>query len=239
MPDYQPMPDQYGLNLQAVFDIPALPEDVYAILQDAVPELANYRQLHLFGHGGRQMWEALKISAFADHAEPVDDFSAYHVQRYFEEMPGDVSYRLLFPGGEGMVPLRRMGELAGWHHASPLRIGVNDIWGSWFAYRAVVLADTGFPAHVERGWTSPCVQCTDRPCITACPARAMDRGQLELNACIDERLQDASACQQQCLARLACPVAGAHRYDDDQIHYSYGRSLLTLKAWRTSIKTGA
>ena len=225
-----PLLSRHGLNLQAVFDIAALPAGIGVLLAREVGDLGRYSQLHLFGHGGRQLWQALQASGFAGAPEPVDDFSADTVRRYFEA--SGVAYRLLFPGDEFTLPLQRLGELAGWHFESPFRVGVNRYWGSWFAYRAVALAATDLMPTPPADWGAACPDCAARPCIAACPAGALTTGTLDLDRCIDYRLQSDSTCASQCLARLACPVGAEHRYTKAQIAYHYGRSLETLKAWR-------
>jgi len=187
-------------------------------------------QLHLFGHGGRKLWQALQGSGF-ESPEPVDDFSTAAVRRYFAEgLKAD--FRLLFPDDALTLPLQKLGELAGWHYGSPFRVGVNRRWGSWFAYRAVALAATSLPPTPKADWGAACPACAAKPCIVACPAGALASGVLDLDACVDYRLKAASACAAQCVARLACPVGSEHRYEREQIAYHYGRSLATLKAWR-------
>jgi len=209
-----------------VFDVPALPADIRAVL----PGIPGMGQLHLFGHGGRALWRALKDSGF-ESPEPVDDFSAATVRRYFAEGL-EADYRLLFPDDALTLPLQQLGELAGWHHDSPFRVGVNRRFGSWFAYRAVALAATRLPVTPKAEWGAACPDCAVKPCINACPAGALVSGSLELDRCIDYRLSEGSACADRCVARLACPVGCEHRYDREQVAYHYGRSLITLRAWR-------
>jgi len=221
-----------GLNLHAVFDIESLPEGLLARLCSQHRDLNHYRQLHLFGHAGRRMWEAMQHSDQADTADPVDSFSANLVDRYFSATPGCSDYRMLFPGGERVVPLQQLGELAGWHHPSPFRIGVNRKWGSWFAYRAVVLSNTDLAPTAKMASGSPCEACAARPCLAACPASAVTSSKLLLESCIDYRLQDDSQCRAQCLSRLACPIAVEHRYSEEQINYHYMRSLQTIRQYR-------
>jgi len=231
LPQTRSILGRHGLNLQAVFDLTALPVRIGALLEAEVPDLARFRQLHLFGHGGRGMWQALQASGFATARQPVDDFSADTVRRYFGEELG-ADYRLLFPNEAFTLPLQRLGELAGWHHDSPFRVGVNRQWGSWFAYRAVALAATDLPPTKPAGWGPACADCMAKPCIAACPAGALASGRLELDRCIDYRLQQGSECTLTCLARLTCPVGAGHRYSEAQIGHHYGRSLVSLKAWR-------
>jgi len=219
-----------GLNLQAVFDLADLPVEMLAGIE-AVETTEGYRQLLVFGHGGRSMWQTLSCSKWKIDAHPIDCFSADTVGRFFSEENPSNNYILLFPQQPGVIPLQSLGRLAGWHHASPLRIGVNARWGSWFAYRAVALADTSFAPTTPLPDPSPCANCVDKPCIAACPV-ASDDGDIKLDACMDERLRGGSPCASTCLARLACPVMAEERYTEEQIAYHYGRSLETIRRYR-------
>lgn len=216
-----------GLNLQAVLALDTLPAPLRASLQQVVPGFATrYRQALLLGHGGRRLWEQMARRG-ADPAasrDPVDAYSAACVSEYFATGQAGVAYQCLYPG-PAPLNLPAWGELAGWHHASPLRVGINAVWGTWFAYRALVLAATDLPLSVPLLSASPCVTCADQPCIRHCPAAALVSGTLQLDTCVSWRRQPASACSDRCLARLACPVASAQRYSDAQVRYHYGVSM--------------
>ena len=220
---------EYGLNLQAVFNLAELPSEILTAIE-AVESTAGYQQLLVFGHGGPRMWQALAGSAFKRDEHPIDDFSADTVARFFTEENPANSYTLLYPQKQGVIPLQQLGRLAGWHHASPFRIGVNARWGSWFAYRAVALADTSFAPTAPMPESSPCESCADKPCLSACPVAVGDN--IQLDACLDKRLEDASRCASTCLARLACPVMVKERYSQEQIVYHYARSLETIRRYK-------
>lgn len=212
-----------GLNRQHLFDLAALPEAVRATLGDT----AGFSQLLLVGHGGRRLWECVQASGTGG-SDPIDDYTRQTLAEWFtSELPGS-DYRILYPGEEP-VGLQALGNLAGWHHPAPFRVGIDGEWGSWFAYRAAVLCTTPFSPffRVDRGW--PCATCNERPCVSACPAQALAGTDFDLNACLNWRMAPASTCADTCRARLACPVGTEHRYDAAQIRHSYGRSLDMLR----------
>ncbi|MBL8428984.1 MAG: hypothetical protein JNJ95_03700 [Dechloromonas sp.] len=218
--------NQSGINRQHVFSLDALPMDVLATLGTT----DGYRQLILLGHGGRQLWERVKASNIGgDH--PIDDYCRQTVSRWFSNDLPDRRYRLLYPG-ERPVGLQQLGTLAGWHHPSPFMVGIDGEWGSWFAYRAALLADTDFAPFLPVDRSSPCESCQEKPCIAACPAKALEGGNFSLQKCIGYRRSTGSKCQFTCLARVDCPVGEEHRYDDAQLRHSYGRSLDDLKKYR-------
>lgn len=217
-----------GLNRQHVFALANLPDDLRTGLQPQSDE----QRLILLGHAGRRLWDCVQ-AAGAGGEHPIDDYCRQTIARLFAEHLPSHRYRLLYPGHgpNGPVGLQALGKLAGWHHASPFMVGIDAEWGSWFAYRAVILCTADFPPTpvVER--RNPCLDCRDRPCIAACPAEAAGAS-FRLDRCIDERLRSASPCAYRCLARDACPVGAEHRYAEAQIRHSYARSLPMLRQWR-------
>ena len=220
-----------GLNMQAVLPVDTLPETVRGGLERLGVALGRVRTLVLFGNGGTAFWQAFQ-QVGANGLHPVDAFSQRCVADFMQRRWVDVPYTFLYPGNV-TVPLQTLGQLAGWHHESPMKVGINDSWGLWYAYRALIAVEAEWPASVPVISSSPCESCTDKPCIAACPANALEAQALRLERCIDFRLQANSVCSDQCLARGACPVAPQHRYSSAQVAYHYGHSLPCLREWRS------
>jgi len=143
---------------------------------------------------------------------------------------GGAAVHVHYPG-EAPIGLQQLGALAGWHHPSPMGIGINHRWGPWFAYR-VVLTTGAELAEIRQdcGGGSPCTDCATAPCIKGCPAGAThpEKG-LHLERCAQYRLREHSSCAHKCLARQSCPVGRNARYSDEQINYHYRLSLQTLQ----------
>ena len=219
--------NQAGINRQHVFSLDALPAKVLATLGDT----DGYRQLILLGHGGRALWECVKASGMLSE-HPIDDYCVRAVTRWFADFLPGRHYRILYPG-EQPVGLQQLGKLAGWHQPSPFMVGIDAEWGTWFAYRAAILADTDFLpfSPVER--SNPCLACPGQPCLTACPAGALAGGSFAFELCRSYRLSESSACATTCVAREACPVGAEHRYDKDQLAHSYSRSLAMIRQYPT------
>lgn len=218
--------DHAGLNRQHVFDLEALPATIRTTLAPSEGE----RQLILIGHGGRRLWEQVNAAGLVG-SDPIDDFTRDTIARWFaSSQPGRI-FRLLYPG-EQPIGLQQLGTLAGWHQPSPFMVGIDAQWGSWFAYRAVLLADTDFKPSTVIERHSPCLNCQAKPCIAACPGEALVNGAFSLARCADYRLQHGSTCQATCVARLACPVAAEHRYSEAQMRHSYQISLHMLTHYR-------
>ena len=225
-----PCLDSAGLNLQAVIGADRLTPSLRTNIEAAGVPVGGAWSLILFGNGGPTFWRAFKRHGPAGE-HPVDAFSRQVVSEFMARRFPDLGFRFLYPG-TSVVPLQSLGMLAGWHHESPMKVGINDTWGLWYAYRALVLVDTALPSSPPVSSVSPCVTCTDKPCIAACPSGALDQADMRLERCIDFRLQDDSVCSHQCLARWACPVAPERRYDAEQVEYHYGHSLPHLRQWR-------
>jgi len=218
--------DQAGLNRQQVFDLDSLPYDIRSKLGDT----KNFRQLILLGHGGKRLWECVQAAGLPGE-HPIDDYVIQTVAQVFAEQLPAKNYRIVYPG-DTPVGLQQLGKLAGWHHPSPFMVGIDGEWGSWFAYRAVILADTDFSPFFAVDRSNPCSSCSERPCISACPAGALSNEVFALDKCIAYRQQADSACQFTCLARVACPVGSEHRYSEAQLRHTYGISLRMIKQVR-------
>ncbi|MDP5240258.1 hypothetical protein Q9Q94_12015 [Uliginosibacterium sp. 31-16] len=235
----QPLPgadflNNAGLNRQHVFNLADLPAELLAPLQPA----AHERQLILFGHAGRRLWECVQAEGIRS-AHPIDEYSVRTVERWLAQALPATRARFVFPQSLGSqhIGLQRLGKIAGWHRAAPFMVGIDAVWGSWFAYRAVILTDTDLPASapVDNGY--PCDGCADKPCITACPANALAGGTVNLAACNAGRLAPDSTCALGCTARSACPVGAEHRYDDSQIRHSAAGSLAAIRRYQKTIST--
>lgn len=219
--------DDAGLNLQAVFDLDDLPGEIVASLRSRFDQERRYRQLILIGHGGKNLWSSVKASGI-NSEHPIDDFSVSTIGQWLAtHCPGKV-HEIVYPG-DIPVGLQALGKLSGWHHASPFMVGINEEWGTWYAYRVVVLADTDLalskPVHSEH----PCGRCQDRVCIASCPAGALDGDAFALNKCVAYRKGASSRCKATCVARVSCPVGAVHRYCDEQVRHTYSISMKMIE----------
>lgn len=219
--------DRVGLNLHAVFDVDALPDAMQASLRAGAGPAPRYRQLILIGNAGPRLWASVKAAA-PDSVDPIDAFSIRSVAQWFAAHFGNRPCLRLYPG-EACVDLQALGALAGWHHPTPFKVGIQQGWGTWFAYRVALLADTALAPTAALQPPSPCDSCSDTPCIRACPAGAMAGGEFSLASCIGYRRQPASRCAATCVARLSCPVGAEHRYDEEQIRHGYANSLKMIE----------
>lgn len=227
-----------GLNLQAIFNLFELPREIIEPIEKQLDDISRFRQLILLGHGGKAFWSALKNSPI-NTDNPVDDFSIDIVRQLFATKLSNHCFQIIYPGPP-TVPLQTLGELAGWHNRSPFMVGINAQWGSWFAYRVAILADTQLDCTPTIAAKSPCLTCSDKPCISSCPATAITAEHFDIRRCTDYRSLQSSPCIDKCISRISCPVKEEHRYSEEQINYHYGQSMKMINNFKkTAIKKQA
>jgi len=215
-----------GLNLQAILNIDELPEVLVENLKNVEPELSLYSQIFLVGHGGKKLWESVK-DKIGKTENPIDEYSANSVEKFLKARKDVERFKLIFPSNKP-VGLQQLGIQAGWHYASPFRVGINEEWGSWFAYRAVALMKSNFETRKLES-KSPCIECRDKACISSCPVDALTKGDLALETCMNYRKSEDSSCADRCLSRMSCPIAKEHTYTLEQIQYHYRLSYRSIK----------
>ncbi|MCF6192987.1 MAG: hypothetical protein L3J46_01485, partial [Kangiellaceae bacterium] len=108
-------------------------------------------------------------------------------------------------------------------------VGINSKWGTWFAYRVIILAKANFKINEPSSALSACKSCISKPCLSACPVSELDNDLIDINNCTEYRVNKASNCRNKCLARLACPIKKEHQYSDEQINYHYSLSMKMIE----------
>jgi ferredoxin len=215
-----------GLNLIHIFDRDQLPIELVEALNQASG--LSFTQVILVGHGGRRLWEASRDYRLdSNRTHPIDEFSVEQFKSVMAEHHHDVIYKILYPNHTPPFHhfnLQSFGEIAGWHNSSPFKVGINSLYGTWFAYRLLVVSESQFKITNPFQLDNPCASCKDKPCITHCPVTAVSVEDYDWRKCFDYRKTERSQCGDRCLARLACPVAKEHQYSEEQIQYHYSLS---------------
>ena len=175
------------------------------------------RTVVLLGFTGREHWPAFTASPeYGDGAaHPLDRWS----RRVIEGLARRFGARPLYPfGGPPWWPFQRWAQRAERLHPSPLGVLMHAEFGLWHAYRGALLLPEELPVPPLQSASSPCESCREQPCLAACPAGAYAGGRFSPEACRAHVLSEQGiACRTYgCLARHACPVATAHRYDAPQ-----------------------
>lgn len=229
--------DQAGLNLQSVLSLSSVPTSAIDPLRTLGIPVDSFDQMLLIGHLGGRLWQSVQARITPGNggskktqteSDPIDRFSKDLVTSFLSNYLRPSEFQIIYPGSN-TVNLQALGELAGWHYPSPLKIGINHQWGTWFAYRVVVLCKSEFPISPPLNYHSPCVDCESKACVSSCPPGAVTNKEFNLTACASYRLSEHSDCSNQCLARQACPVGKANQYPPEQINYHYTQSLSVIR----------
>lgn len=222
-----------GLNLHFVFDIQQLPQPIFQQLKKHNRDLNDFKQLILIAHAGNQLWKTLEENDITPLTEqsnnPIDHFTISSINSWFNQHHPAIHKKIIYPSTQP-IALQELGQLAHWHYPSPFLVGINDQYGTWFAYRAAILCDSDFIISEPIKSQSPCNTCQSKVCITQCPAQAISEAAFNMDACLNYRLKENSLCQKTCLARTACPVGKSQQYTDEQIRYHYGVSLKMIRS---------
>ena len=140
--------------------------------------------------------------------DPVDRWS----RRVIGTLACDLAAKALFPfGGPPWHPFHQWAIRTGRSHQSPVRLLVHDEQGLMVSFRGA-LALKGRLALPDPP-PPPCDTCAEKPCLTACPPRALTGAGYDVPACHGylDTAPGQDCLSQGCLARRACPVS--QRYD--------------------------
>ena len=195
-----------GVGLQGVINTPGIPLPQYC---------RGYLQLLVFVHTGSELWRNIKMEG----EDPLDNKSVQLAEDFMRRLD-ETEYKLIYPTDHEAVDLIKIGRRLGWQNDSKLSIGINLKFGTWFAYRFVIAANTTF-SEIVLLETNPCDTCANKSCISACPAVAVASGGFDLGRCSIERLTPHSDCAENCAARLTCPVGS------EAIDMRWSRSVTT------------
>jgi len=259
MPSIENWLKQQGLIVCAL-PCSTLPSALLNSLKSTHPEIDSQDFVLLFANAGAQFWHQLKMSNSATAGNDVaidqiqqqgkqntahlatsmvDDYSIKITQHFIEQFVPNTSATLLYPSSLS-VPLIKLGEAAAWSAPSMMGLGINKTYGLWFAYRALFVVRGNVPQslvlHPQTSAASLCIECKDKPCISACPGKAVsEETSLEdtfsVQKCFDYRSSDNNSCATQCHARRACPIGQEYQYSEEQLAYHMTHSLAGLQRW--------
>lgn len=219
-----------GLDLVSVLALDRLDPPLATAIRAASgyeDDLASLRAVVIGNRGGR-IWQSMTpAQRRADH--PLDEYSESRVREAFRALGPTADSRLVYPGDCGFS-LLALGRACGWGEPSWLGVYIHPAFGTWFAFRAVVVTRLLLREAVLDPASDACLHCETRDCLAACPVDAPGPpGQFGLAACAGYRLEEDSPCARRCLAREACPVGVRDRYPAALVEHVYGRSLDSLR----------
>jgi len=148
--------------------------------------------------------------------DPLDRWSKRVIEALAKEWAGVA----LFPfGGPPHHPFHRWALRSGRCRASPVRLLVHDDAGLMVSFRGAL----ALPGQIAlpRPGPAPCDTCADKPCLSACPPRALTAAGYDLPAC--HGFLDSAAGSDcmggGCLVRGACPQSQRYARLPEQSAY--------------------
>lgn len=155
-------------------------------------------------------WPAFRASPeFRDGtAEPLDRWS----RRVIGQLATDHAGEALFPfGGPPYQPFLRWASRSGRAWDSPVGLLVHDTAGLFISFRGALALPVRLDIPAEHG-NSPCLSCTTRPCVSACPVGALGLQGYDVPACRAYIAGNSGAdCMDSgCAVRRACPVSQSY-----------------------------
>jgi len=198
----------HGLLLRGVLDAARIKQ------APVIDNETDTRQLVLVGNAGSSIWSSFSSSPeYKDAApHPLDRWS----KRIGENIARQLEGRAIFPWeGPPYAPFLAWARKADQVFPSPVSMFVHGEYGLWHAYRFALALPRHYGGNVKTDdGDSPCLQCSDQPCLDTCPVAAFSANNYDVNQCFDYLASDAeSDCRQLgCAARRACPVGRAFIY---------------------------
>lgn len=183
---------------------------------DETPALpSGTASLLLIGPDNRSFWPHFNDCVeYGDGlADPLDRWS----MRVLNGMASELGGHAVFPSdGPPYPPFYDWALASGAFFASPISLLVHPRDGLMVSLRGAIALtrDVATPPPVS----SPCVDCTEKPCRSSCPVGAFESGSYAVAACHNHLDTPAgSDCMERgCAARRACPASKRSGRDSAQ-----------------------
>ncbi|MGK6315937.1 ferredoxin [Neorhizobium sp. DT-125] len=172
----------------------------------------------LLGNVGGSIWPVFtRWQKTYDGPDPLDTWSKQLIRPLAEAL-GATAY---FPSDPPWQPFQRWAMQAEGLKPSPLGILIHPEYGLWHGYRGALAFPFEIDAPVTKA-THPCDHCHGKPCLTACPAGAINLTGFDVPACrtyLASESAEKTCMISGCLARNACPVGEKFRYPPEQLQF--------------------
>jgi epoxyqueuosine reductase len=197
------------------------------------------RTLMVIGNGGGDLWRAFQVYCRAHpgymqrHEHPLDDYTIELIEGSLSPLFAQegVAHRYLYPFRFATQPVSFMHLAQAARLAGPSILGVviHPVFGPWIALRAAVFVDQDLCEPPAAPGFDPCPACSERPCLTACPGRAVNtENGWDIPVCVQHRLRVPGDCVDLCHARYQCVYGREYRYPLDELRYHQRRSFARM-----------
>lgn len=190
--------------------------------------LEGCRSAVVFANGGTTLWDCfvsdLRQSPehLSRHQHPFDDFIHRAIIKADPQPPKSRRWIRCAAEPEAFVDFRLLANEAGLGFQSKVGLLIHPEYGLWVGMRAVVLTTEDILPEKNFIESSPCTSCEYKPCITACPARAIGPSGWNVKVCAEHH-RKSTDCHGRCHSRIACPIGVEHRHGLLQHHYHNAR----------------
>ena len=190
--------------------------EVLGWLDDAAGLDIPGRALVLIGNAGPSMF-----ARFASERDPDRDLMDDWTRDVLSPLADSLGAQVVFPFDVPHPPFLTWARAAGAGFTSPLGMNIHPQFGLWHAYRGAIIFNRPVAVSSTATRASPCEDCTDKPCLQACPVDAFTPGHYDVEACAGHLRDPAGEdCRSGgCRARNACPVARRYVYSPEQIRF--------------------
>lgn len=176
------------------------------------------RTLLLLGPAEPGFWALFTASPeWQDGAvDPMDRWS----RRVIGQLACDLGAKALFPfGGPPHHPFYQWALRSGAAWDSPVRLLVHEKAGLFISYRGALALKGRLELPVPG--PRPCDSCSAKPCLTACPPRALTAAGYDVPAChvFLDSPAGGNCMSQGCAVRRACPVSETYARMAEQSAY--------------------
>ncbi|MEC7988286.1 MAG: hypothetical protein VX278_24175 [Myxococcota bacterium] len=189
--------------------------------------LANCHRAIVFANGGTALWESFiediksQPKHLRDHQHPFDDFVHRMIQAADPTPNKNRRWIRCAAEPELFLDFRPLAHAAGLGFQSQMGLLIHPVYGLWIGLRAVLLTTEDLPLTPMEA-ASPCHNCDEKPCATACPAGAVKKGGWDVKICAQHHRKSRD-CHGRCHSRLACPIGLEHRHGALQHLYHNAR----------------
>ncbi|WP_457585879.1 ferredoxin [Ensifer canadensis] len=208
--------EPHGLFLRGTLNFSSV--DIAPLLADGRPAAS----VALIGNVGGSLWQPFvrwrEDAPDRGGADPLDTWSKVVIG----EIALAIGATAYFPSDPPWQPFQQWAMRAEGLRASPSGILIHPHYGLWHGYRGALAFDKSLPVDGGRSTAHPCDACVEKPCVSACPAGALERLQFDVGRCRGHLRSEAggNGCLRRgCLSRDACPVGQGYRYPADQLHF--------------------
>jgi epoxyqueuosine reductase len=190
----------------------------FAVAEGEAGFPAGTRTLLMLGPKEPGFWAHLQAQPEWGGPDPVDRWS----RRVIGRIACDLGAKALFPfGGPPWHPFYQWALRTGRVWDSPVRLLIHSGQGLMVSFRGALALKEEVP--VPPSVTRPCEACA-APCLTACPAGALNGSGYDVPACHGwlDRAEGAACMTGGCLVRRACPVSQTYARLPEQSAYHMG-----------------